>query len=145
MLEAKYIREHLDEVRERIGLRGGTVDFGKFVSIDGERRKAIQQWESLRALQKKVSDEVSQKKRKGENASDLIAEMKKVSQELKALDGVVEEKERVLQEFLLTVPNIPIHPSQPERIPQTMSRSGGGERFRPLTLSPNPTGTWGRN
>jgi seryl-tRNA synthetase len=33
--------------------------------------------------------------------------MKKVSQELKALDGVVEEKERALQEFLLTVPNIP--------------------------------------
>ncbi|HSB06771.1 MAG TPA: serine--tRNA ligase [Thermodesulfobacteriota bacterium] len=112
MLEAKYIREHLNEVRERIALRGGTVDFEKFVAIDGERRKAIQEWERLRALQKKVSDEVSQKKRKGEDTSDLITEMKKVSQELKALDGVVEEKERVLQEFLLVVPNIP-HPSVP--------------------------------
>lgn len=112
MLEAKYIREHLDEVRERIALRGGTVDFEKFVALDGERRKAIQEWERLRALQKKVSDEVSQKKRKGEDASDLIKEMKKVSEELKALDGVVEEKERALQEFLLIVPNIP-HPSVP--------------------------------
>jgi len=112
MLEAKFIREHVDEVRERIGLRGGIIDFGRFVAIDGERRKAVQEWESLRALQKKVSDEVSQKKRKGEDASGLITEMKKVSQELKALDGVVEEKERALQEFLLMVPNIP-HSSVP--------------------------------
>ena len=112
MLEAKFIREHVDEVRERIGLRGGIIDFGRFVAIDGERRKAVQEWESLRALQKKVSDEVSQKKRKGEDASDLITEMKKVSQDLKALDGVVEEKERALQEFLLMVPNIP-HSSVP--------------------------------
>jgi seryl-tRNA synthetase len=112
MLEAKFIREHLDEVRERIGLRGGIVDFGRFVAIDGERRKAIQEWESLRALQKKVSEEVSQKKRKGEDASELITEMKKVSQDLKALDGVVEEKERALQEFLLMIPNIP-HSSVP--------------------------------
>jgi seryl-tRNA synthetase len=112
MLEAKFIREHVEEVRERIGLRGGIIDFGRFVAIDGERRKAVQEWESLRALQKKVSDEVSQKKRKGEDPSDLITEMKKVSQDLKALDGVVEEKERTLQEFLLMVPNIP-HSSVP--------------------------------
>ena len=112
MLEAKFIREHVEEVRERIGLRGGIIDFGRFVAIDGERRKAVQEWESLRALQKKVSDEVSQRKRKGEDPSDLITEMKKVSQDLKALDGVVEEKERALQEFLLMVPNIP-HSSVP--------------------------------
>jgi seryl-tRNA synthetase len=112
MLEAKFIREHVEEVRERIGLRGGIIDFGRFVAIDGERRKAVQEWESLRALQKKVSDEVSQKKRKGEDPSDLITDMKKVSQDLKALDGVVEEKERALQEFLLMVPNIP-HSSVP--------------------------------
>ncbi|RPJ11707.1 MAG: serine--tRNA ligase, partial [Deltaproteobacteria bacterium] len=112
MLEAKYIREHLDEVREKLALRGGVVDFERFVAIDSERRKVLQEWERLRALQKKVSDEVSQKKRKGEDASDLITEMKKVSQELKTLDGIVEEKETALQEFLLTVPNIP-HASVP--------------------------------
>src|SRR4030067_3826133 len=104
MLEAKYIREHLDEVREKISLRGGPVDFEKFVTKDSERRKAIQEWERLRALQKKVSDEVSQKKRKGEDPADLITEMRKVSQDLKALDGIVEEKEKALQELLLIIP-----------------------------------------
>jgi seryl-tRNA synthetase len=113
MLEAKYIREHIDEVQEKLALRGQAISLEQFVSIDGERRKAIQEWEKLRALQKKVSDEVSKRKREGHDASELILEMKKVSQELKGLDGIVEEKEKALQEFLLTIPNLP-HVSVPK-------------------------------
>lgn len=112
MLEAKYIREHLDEVRGRLALRGQAINLDQFVSIDGQRRKTIQEWERLRALQKKVSDEVSKKKREGQDASDLIEEMKKVSQDLKGLDGIIEEKEKILQDFLLTLPNLP-HASVP--------------------------------
>jgi seryl-tRNA synthetase len=112
MLEAKYIREHLDEVRERLALRGQAINLDQFVLIDGERRKTIQDWERLRALQKKVSDEVSKRKREGGDVSDLIEEMRKVSRDLKGLDGVVEEKEKVLQDFLLTIPNLP-HASVP--------------------------------
>ncbi len=112
MLEAKYIREHLDEIRERLALRGQAINLDQFVLIDGERRKTIQEWESLRSLQKKVSDEVSRKKREGQDAAELIEEMKKVSQELKGLDGIIEEKEKALQDFLLDLPNLP-HPSVP--------------------------------
>jgi len=112
MLDAKYIRDHIDEVQRRLALRGQPIGLDPFVSIDGERRKAIQDWERLRALQKKVSDEVSKKKREGQDASELIAEMKKVSQDLKELDGIVKEKERALDEFLLIVPNLP-HASVP--------------------------------
>ncbi len=112
MLEAKYIREHLEEVRERLATRGQAINLDQFVLIDGERRKTIQEWERLRALQKKVSDEVSKRKKEGRDASDLIDEMKKVSQDLKGLDGIMEEKEKALQDFLLTVPNLP-HSSVP--------------------------------
>ncbi len=112
MLEAKYIREHFEEVRERLARRGQTINLDEFVLIDGERRKVIQEWERLRALQKRVSDEVSQKKKRGEEISDLIAQMKKVSQELKDLDEVIQEKEKRLQDILLMIPNLP-HPSVP--------------------------------
>ncbi|MGZ3534570.1 MAG: serine--tRNA ligase [Thermodesulfobacteriota bacterium] len=112
MLEAKYIREHLEEVGERLATRGQAINLDQFVLIDGDRRKTIQEWERLRALQKKVSDEVSKKKREGQDASDLIQEMKKVSQDLKGLDAIIEEKEKALQDFLLTVPNLP-HSSVP--------------------------------
>ncbi len=113
MLEAKYIREHIDEVREKLVLRDRTINLDKFLSVDEERRKAIQEWEKLRALQKKVSDEVSKKKKDKIDASELIAEMKKVSQELKRLDEAVEEKEKALQDLLLIIPNLP-HQSVPK-------------------------------
>jgi len=112
MLDARFIRDHIEEVRERLSLRGQAIDLDQFVLIDGERRKTIQEWERLRALQKKVSDEVSKKRREGQDASELISEMKKVSQEIKELDKVVEEKEKALQEFLLVIPNLP-HASVP--------------------------------
>lgn len=113
MLDAKYIREHIDEVREKLALRGQTVSLGQFILIDSERRKAIQEWERLRALQKKVSDEVSKRKREGGDASELISEMKKASLELKELDGIIQEKEKALREFLLIIPNLP-HISVPQ-------------------------------
>jgi seryl-tRNA synthetase len=122
MLDAKYIRDHIDEVRERLGSRGQAISLDQFVLVDGERRKAIQEWERLRALQKKVSDEVSKKKKEGKDASELISEMKKVSQEMKDLDAVVQEKEKALQDFLLMVPNLP-H----ESVPKGMDSSENAE------------------
>jgi seryl-tRNA synthetase len=113
MLDAKYIREHIQEVKEKLFLRDQTINLDKFLSIDEERRKTIQEWEKLRALQKKVSDEISKKRREGIDTSGLIAEMKKVSQELKDLDMLVEEKEKALQEILLIIPNLP-HESVPK-------------------------------
>lgn len=113
MLEAKYIREHFEEVRQRLARRGQNVNLDQFVSIDEERRKAIYEWERLRALQKKVSDEISRRKKEGKDVSELINEMKKVSKELKELGNELEEKEKKLEDFLLTIPNLP-HISVPD-------------------------------
>jgi seryl-tRNA synthetase len=112
MLEAKYIREHIEEVQERLSRRGQTFSLERFVQVDGERRKTLQEWERLRALQKRVSDEVSAKRRERADASELIAEMKKVSQEMKGLEQIISEREKEIEEFLLTVPNLP-HASVP--------------------------------
>ncbi len=112
MLEAKYIREHFEEVQKRLALRGQEIPLDHFRALDQERRKAVQEWERLRALQKKVSDEISRRKRENQDVSGLLGEMKKVSQELKELDGIIQEKERLLEELLLTIPNLP-HSSVP--------------------------------
>ncbi len=112
MLEAKYIREHFEEVQKRLALRGQEIPLDHFRALDQERRKVVQEWERLRALQKKVSDEISRRKRENQDVSGLLGEMKKVSQELKELDGIIQDKERLLEELLLTIPNLP-HSSVP--------------------------------
>lgn len=107
MLDPKYIKEHLDEVQKRLALRGVPISLDQFIKIEAERRKAVQDWEGLRAFQRRVSEEVSQRKRRGEDPLELISEMKKVSQKLKELDGVIQDREKAIWDFLLTIPNLP--------------------------------------
>jgi seryl-tRNA synthetase len=63
----------------------------------------------LKAERNKASDEIAKRKRAGEDASVLVAEMKRVSDEIKKDDLRIGELDESLREFMLTVPNIPHH------------------------------------
>ena len=107
MLELKYTREHLEEVKEKIGRRGQTVDWERFAKLDAERREILQESESLRAKRNQVSDLIAEKKKKKLDAREEIAAMKEVSNRIKELESGLAEKEEALQGIMLTIPNIP--------------------------------------
>ena len=106
MLDARYLRENLETVEARLKTRGAGVDLERFRQLDGSRRELLQQTETLKALRNKVSDEISRIKDKSQ-AQDRIAEMREVSQRIKGLDEELKGVEEALENFLLTVPNIP--------------------------------------
>ena len=60
-----------------------------------------------------VSDKIASMKRKGENANDLVLEMREVSATIKILDSDLSENEEKINGILLEIPNIP-HSSVPE-------------------------------
>jgi seryl-tRNA synthetase len=106
MLDAKYIRENLETVEERLKTRGETVDLSGFRLCDTRRRELLLESESLKALRNKVSDEISRIKDKSQ-AQERITEMRDVSQRIKALDDDLKRIEEELQGYLLTIPNTP--------------------------------------
>ncbi len=106
MLDAKYIRENLEAVEQRLKTRGETVDLSGFRLCDTRRRELLLESESLKALRNKVSDEISRIKDKSQ-AQDRITEMRDVSRRIKALDDNLKGIEEELQGYLLTIPNIP--------------------------------------
>lgn len=106
MLDAKYIRENLEAVEQRLKTRGETVDLSGFRLCDTRRRELLLESESLKALRNKVSDEISRIKDKSQ-AQDRITEMRDVSRRIKALDDDLKGIEEELQGYLLTIPNIP--------------------------------------
>ena len=106
MLDARYLRENLETVEARLKTRGAGVDLERFRQLDGSRRELLQQTETLKALRNKVSDEISRIKDKSQ-AQERIAEMREVSQRIKGLDEELKGVEEALENFLLTVPNIP--------------------------------------
>ena len=112
MHDLGYFREHLAEFEQMAVRRGVTIDFDAFRAIDQERRERITSAERLKAQRNKASEEIARRKKAGEDVSELLAEMKQVSEEIKSADVRVAELDARLSDFMLTVPNRP-HSSVP--------------------------------
>jgi seryl-tRNA synthetase len=112
MHDLGYFREHLDEFVEMAANRGVNIDFDGFRALDQERRERITAVERLKAERNKASEEIARRKKAGEDASALLAEMKRVSDEIKMSGERAEALDARLRDFMLTVPNRP-HSSVP--------------------------------
>src|SRR5579872_3472500 len=112
MHDLGYFREHLDEFVQMAKNRGVDIDFDGFRALDKERRERITAVERLKAERNKASEEIARRKKAGEDASALLAEMKRVSDEIKSDGERAEALDASLRDFMLTVPNLP-HSSVP--------------------------------
>ena len=63
--------------------------------------------EGLKAEQNKVSKQIPQMKKAGEDTSAIMAEMKQIAERVKGLDAERSETEGKLKEALLCIPNVP--------------------------------------
>ncbi len=107
MHELGYFREHLDEFEQMAANRGVTIDFAAFRALDQERRERITAAERLKAERNKASEEIARRKKAGEDATELLAQMKQVSDEIKRADERTTVLDAQLADFMLTVPNRP--------------------------------------
>src|ERR1700732_2838330 len=112
MLDLGYVREHLDAIEKMARDRGVTLDLAPFREIDTERRRLITSAEALKAERNKARHETAKLKKSGQDASALLARMKEVSEEIKRDDVRITDLDERLNQFFLTVPNIP-HASVP--------------------------------
>ena len=112
MLDIKFIRENPEIVKQGIINKNEKDTVDEILETDKERRKLLVTVEELKAKRNKVSQEVGRLKKAGENADDIVAEMKQVSEEIKQLDEQVRSVDEKLKELLLWVPNLP-HSSVP--------------------------------
>jgi len=112
MLDLKYIREHLQEVRDGIRAKGLTVNIGSLLSLDEKRRALIQEGEALKSKRNQVSAEVGRLKREGKNAESVIGEMESVKARIQAIDAELRDVDEEIRGIMLTIPNLP-HPSVP--------------------------------
>ena len=112
MLDLGYVREHLDVIEKMARERGATLDLAPFRALDTDRRMVITSAERLKAERNKASEEIARMKKRGEDATALLALMKQVSDQIKRDDETITVLDEQLKQFLLTVPNIP-HASVP--------------------------------
>lgn len=109
MLELRFVRENLDLVRRKSLLRG--VDpqlIDRFAETDNRRLAALTETEALKNQRNTVSKTIATLKQAGKHdeAEPMIAEMRAVSDRIKALDSDLATIEEALQEIILTIPNL---------------------------------------
>ena len=108
MLDLKTIRENLEGVKTRLKRRGGDFkELDELLKPEEDRRSGLQQSEALKNKKKKLSAEVGQLKQKGQNASELMEEVRTINISIKELDEKTQAWEQQVQEKLLGIPNIP--------------------------------------
>ena len=112
MLDLKFVRDNLPLVEQALQNRNATVDLSEFTGLDKKRRELLVEVEALKSRRNTVSQEVSRLKKAGQNADELIVEMRGVGDSIAALDGQVKEIETKLTNLLLYIPNVP-HASVP--------------------------------
>lgn len=112
MLDLKFIRNNIDTVKHALTKRGNTLGLESFLALDEERRKKLVEVEQLKNTRNTVSQEVGRLKKAGQDAENLVLEMRDVSQKIKDLDDEIRVIEEKLEAILLTMPNLP-HESVP--------------------------------
>ena len=113
MLDIKRIREDFDNVKKAIESRGnGDYNIGHAIELDDRRRELLGEVEALKARQNRDSREIPKLKKAGEDTTQLMAEMKKLSDEIAGLDEKVKAVQQELRDLLLGIPNTP-NPGNP--------------------------------
>jgi seryl-tRNA synthetase len=132
MHDLSYFREHLDVFADMAKRRNVTLDLDGFRALDKERRELITANEQRKALRNKASDEIARLKKERQSADPIIAEMKQVSEQIKASDERIAQLDATQRELLLIIPNIP-HRSVPTGVGpednQEVRRWGSAPKF----------------
>ncbi len=107
MLDIKILRTEPDRIREALKKRNNDLDITPAIELDLARREILTQVEKKKAQQNEISKKIPQMKKAGEDTAPIFAEMKELSNEIKADDEKVREIDAQLRDFMLRIPNIP--------------------------------------
>lgn len=107
MLDIKLMRREPERVAQAVGRRGKEIDMKPFLEADEKHREVIAQIEELQSQRNAKSKEVGQRKRNGESADDLMAEVSAINEKIKTLDETKTALEAQVREFMISIPNMP--------------------------------------
>jgi len=104
MLSLDFIRRNAELVRENLVKLNTDAPIDAILALDERRRDAIQRVEALRARRNEVSKRIGATR---EKPPELIEEMRRVGDDIKALEADMRALDEQLDDLLLRVPNMP--------------------------------------
>ncbi len=110
MLDIRFVREHRELVEDAISKKNIELDLSRFLELDESRRNLLKEYEELKAVQNRASDNIASAK--GEEKAAMISEMKEIANRVHAAKDALQNVDDEYKNLLLRIPQIP-HPSAP--------------------------------
>ncbi|AEV66771.1 serine--tRNA ligase [Acetivibrio clariflavus] len=107
MIDIKLIRSNPEILKKALLKRKENFDVDQVLSLDEKRRQILYEVEQLKNKQNTASKMIPAYKKEGKDVTELMEEMKSLSDKIKTLDMQVREIDEELNKLLLTIPNIP--------------------------------------
>ena len=108
------LRDHRDEVRNRLELRGVSLqsELDVLERLDADRRQILPLLENARRARKVLGAQIAQAKSQGGSADDLLEKGQQYGVEIKEHEAKLERVEQERGLLSLALPNVP-HESVP--------------------------------
>ena len=108
MLDIKRIKQDLENIKHLMDLRGES-DFSleEVIALDNKRIELLQKVEVMKSESNADSKLIPQYKKEGKDTTELMADLKRLSDGIKVLDEEVKAVETELFNKMLTIPNVP--------------------------------------
>ncbi|HUR41717.1 MAG TPA: serine--tRNA ligase [Verrucomicrobiae bacterium] len=120
MLDPKRLRFEPERVREQLARRGYSFDLEKFLDLESRRKTLQTETEKLQANRNERARAIGIAKGKGEDIKEQLQENSQLKLRLDANTEALARLQGELDDFLLSVPNIP-HGSVPDGKDETQN------------------------
>jgi len=112
MIDIQLLRKDIDSAAARLDARKFQLDVATFNALEAERKVIQTRTEDLQAKRNALSKQIGMLKGKGQDTSEVMAEVAGLGDELKNNEGALATVQARIGEFMLAIPNLP-HESVP--------------------------------
>ena len=106
MIDSKLLREDFDGTVELLKTRGLPENIADWQGLDKERRVLLSEAEGIRAEKNSLNPEIARAKKAGEDASELLSDLKAKGEKEKEINLKVSQTEEALRAIELVLPNV---------------------------------------
>lgn len=108
MLDIKLVRKNPQHLEALLRTKDPEVSLAPIIALDEKTRELKTKVEELKSLRNSLSKEIGERKRKGQDASDIMDKVSGFGEQISTLDKELVETEALLQQKLACIPNPPM-------------------------------------
>lgn len=112
MLDPQLLRNHLNDITEKLARRGYVVDQARLVELETARKQCQVETQQLQSERNRCSKAIGKAKATGEEVTALLESVSQLGEQLKVREVELEKIQAQLDDILMGIPNIP-HESVP--------------------------------